>query len=104
MHVSRAHGVSFPLTFSIVSFLAACQARCTISCMYLIDRILNWLHREPHLGPTIETVAENWSITPGHAEHYVQLYKSRNNLTYQQALNVLQDMSFEDVHIELGEK
>ena len=72
--------------------------------MYFIDRILSWFHREQESGPTLETVAQNWSITPGHAEFYVQLYKSRNNITYQEALNVLQDMSFEDVYTELGGK
>jgi hypothetical protein len=72
--------------------------------MYIIDRILNWLHRQPEPGPTLETVAANWDITPAHAEFYVQLYRSRNNFTYQEALNVLQDMSFDDVYEALGEK
>ena len=72
--------------------------------MSIIDRILNWLHRQPESGPTLETVAENCDTSPANAEFYVQLYKSRNNLTYQEALNVLQDMSFDDVYEELGER
>ena len=72
--------------------------------MDLINRILNWFHPQPAPGPTLETVAEAWSITPANAEFYVQLYASRYNLTYQQALNILQDLPFENVRAELGGK
>jgi hypothetical protein len=72
--------------------------------MFIIDRILSWFGRKPESSPTLHTVAEGWSITPGHAEHYVQLYASRFNLTYQQALNLLQDLSLENVRAELRGK
>lgn len=71
--------------------------------MTILDRILNWLHPQPVSGPTIETVAEYWSITPAHATFYVNIYANRFNLTYQQALNILQDLSLENVRAELGQ-
>jgi hypothetical protein len=70
--------------------------------MDFLERILNLFHRQSLPGPTLETVAAGWSISPAHAEFYVQLYASRYQLTYQQALNLLQDLPFENVQAELG--
>lgn len=54
-------------------------------------------------NPTIETVAAAWAMSPAHATFYVNLYAARFNLTYQEALNVLQDLPLENVRGELGE-
>ncbi len=71
--------------------------------MNLLDRILNWIYPQPETDVSLETVAGVWSLSTAHAEFYVQIYASRNQLSYRQALDILQDMSLEDIRTELGE-
>jgi hypothetical protein len=71
--------------------------------MPLLDRLFNRRRLPQDNHPTIETVATAWAISPAHATFYVNLYASRFNLTYQEALNLLQDLPLENVRGELGD-